>query len=162
MTCFGRLKPHPLFSLQVAAGDRGILRIGFGSDHPDPAWIRDDHHPLIQEARRQLEKYFAGELRQFDLPLDLQGTPFQKRVWAALLAIPYGETRSYSQLALQIGAPRAARAVGSANHANPLAIVVPCHRVIAAGGVLGGYGGGLDRKRFQLELERSAPPVRAK
>jgi methylated-DNA-[protein]-cysteine S-methyltransferase len=162
MTHFGRLQPHPLFPIHVAAGDRGILRIGFGSDLPDPAWIRDDNHSLIQEARRQLEKYFAGELRQFNLPLDLQGTPFQKRVWAALLAIPYGETRSYSQLARQIGASRAARAVGSANHANPVVILVPCHRVITAAGALGGYGGGLDRKRFLLELEGSAPPVRAK
>jgi methylated-DNA-[protein]-cysteine S-methyltransferase len=153
MTYFGRLQPHPLFSMHVAAGDRGILRIGFGADRPDPAWIRDDNHPLIQEACRQLEKYFAGELRQFDLPLDLRGTPFQMRVWAALLAIPYGETRSYSQLARQIGAPHAARAVGGANHANPIAIVVHCHRVIAAGGALAGYGGGLDRKRFLLELE---------
>jgi len=160
MTCFGRLKPHPLFPIQVAAGDRGILRIGFGSPLPDPAWIRDDNHPLIQEARRQLEKYFAGELRQFNLPLDLQGTPFQMRVWAALLAIPYGETRSYSQLARQVGTPSAARAVGSANHANPVAILVPCHRVITAAGALGGYGGGLDRKRFLLELERSVAPVR--
>lgn len=161
MTHFGRLQPHALFSIHVAAGDRGILRIGFGADRPDPAWIRDDNHPLIQEACRQLETYFAGELRQFDLPLDLRGTPFQMRVWAALLAIPYGETRSYSQLARQIGAPRAVRAVGGANHANPIAIVVPCHRVIAAGGALAGYGGGLDRKRFLLELERSVPPVRA-
>jgi methylated-DNA-[protein]-cysteine S-methyltransferase len=147
--------------MHVAAEDRGILRIGFGADRPDPAWIRDDNHPLIQEACRQLEKYFAGELRQFDLPLDLRGTPFQMRVWAALLAIPYGQTRSYSQLARQIGAPHAARAVGSANHANPIAILVPCHRVIAAGGALAGYGGGLDRKRFLLQLEggRRSHPV---
>jgi methylated-DNA-[protein]-cysteine S-methyltransferase len=153
MTYFGRLQPHRLFSIHVAAGDRGILRIGFGAEGRDPAWIRDDNHPLIQEAHRQLERYFAGELRQFDLPLDLRGTPFQMRVWAALLTIPYGQTCSYSQLAHQIGAPHAARAVGGANHANPIAIVVPCHRVIAAGGALAGYGGGLGRKRFLLELE---------
>lgn len=153
MTFFAPLKPHPLFPLHLVVGDRGILRIGFSCERPDPAWLPDDNHPLIQETRRQLDAYFAGELRQFNLPLDLQGTPFQKRVWGALRAIPYGQTRSYSQLARQIGAPRAARALGSANHANPVAIVVPCHRVIAAGGALTGYGGGLDRKQFLLDLE---------
>ncbi len=153
MPCFGFLRPHPEFAIHVAVSDQGIIRIGFGDDKPDPGWTQDDNHPLVREARRQLKKYFAGRLRQFDLPLDLEGTAFQRRVWNGLLAIPYGETRSYSQLAEEIGAPRAARAVGSANHANPVAIVVPCHRVIAADGSLGGYGGGLYRKRFLLELE---------
>jgi len=153
MPCYGLLKPHPLFPIHLAVGDHGIIRIGFGADRPDPTWTRHDNHPVIQQARRQLEKYFAGRLRQFDLPLDLHGTPFQQRVWEALLAIPYGETRSYSRLAGEIGAPGTARAVGAANHANPIAIVVPCHRVIAADGSLGGYGGGLHRKKFLLELE---------
>jgi methylated-DNA-[protein]-cysteine S-methyltransferase len=130
--------------------------MGFDLDSPEPGWVRDDDHPLIRATRRQLEEYFAGKLHQFNLPLDLQGTPFQKRVWAALSAIPYGETRTYSQLARQIGAAGAARAVGSANHANPVAIVVPCHRVIGADGALTGYGGGLDRKRFLLDLEGGA------
>lgn len=154
MPCFGFLRPHPEFALHVAVSDRGIIRLGFGYDKPDPGWTRHDNHPLIEEARRQLEQYFAGKLRQFDLPLDLEGTVFQSRVWNGLLAIPYGETCSYSQLAQQIGAPRAVRAVGSANRANPVVIVVPCHRVIAADGSLGGYGGGLDRKQFLLGLER--------
>jgi methylated-DNA-[protein]-cysteine S-methyltransferase len=116
----------------------------------------DDAHPAIREAARQLAEYFARTRRAFELPLGLRGTPFQLRVWNALLGIPYGETRTYSQLALQLGQPGAARAVGAANGANPVSIIVPCHRVIAAGGGLGGYGGGLDRKKFLLDLESGA------
>jgi methylated-DNA-[protein]-cysteine S-methyltransferase len=101
----------------------------------------------------QLEAYFAGELTDFDVELDLRGTEFQRRVWKALLTIPFGETRSYGEIAEQIGAPGAARAVGLANGHNPIAIVVPCHRVIGANGSLTGFGGGLDRKRALLELE---------
>ena len=101
----------------------------------------------------QLEAYFAGELTDFDIELDLRGTEFQQRVWKALLTIPYGETRSYGEIAEQIGALGAARAVGLANGHNPIAIVVPCHRVIGANGTLTGFGGGLDRKRTLLELE---------
>jgi methylated-DNA-[protein]-cysteine S-methyltransferase len=107
----------------------------------------------------QLEAYFAGELTDFDIELDLRGTEFQQRVWKALLTIPYGETRSYGEIAEQIGAPGAARAVGLANGHNPIAIVVPCHRVIGAGGSLTGYGGGLDRKRTLLELEKQRASV---
>jgi methylated-DNA-[protein]-cysteine S-methyltransferase len=102
----------------------------------------------------QLEAYFAGELVDFDIELDLRGTEFQQRVWKALLTIPYGETRSYGEIAEQIGAPGAARAVGLANGHNPISIIVPCHRVIGASGSLTGYGGGLDRKRTLLELEK--------
>jgi methylated-DNA-[protein]-cysteine S-methyltransferase len=105
-------------------------------------------------AVEQLDAYFAGELIDFDMELDLRGTEFQRRVWLALLTIPYGETRSYGEIAEQIGAPGAARAVGLANGHNPIAIVVPCHRVIGASGSLTGYGGGLDRKRTLLELEK--------
>ena len=101
----------------------------------------------------QLEAYFAGELTDFHVELDLRGTEFQRRVWQALLTIPFGETRSYGEIAEQIGAPGAARAVGLANGHNPIAIVVPCHRVIGANGSLTGFGGGLDRKRTLLELE---------
>ncbi|MEY8015215.1 methylated-DNA--[protein]-cysteine S-methyltransferase [Mycobacterium servetii] len=105
-------------------------------------------------AVEQIRAYFAGELVEFDLDLDLRGSEFQQRVWQALLTIPYAETRSYGQIAAQIGAPGAARAVGLANGRNPIAIVVPCHRVIGAGGSLTGYGGGLERKRGLLELEK--------
>ncbi len=107
----------------------------------------------------QLAAYFAGDLTDFDIRLDLAGTGFQQRVWKALLTIPYGETRSYGQIAQQIGAPGSARAVGLANGHNPIAIVVPCHRVIGAGGSLTGYGGGLDRKRTLLDLEKRRAPA---
>ena len=106
--------------------------------------------PLL---RRQLGEYFAGERTAFELPLAPAGTPFQRIVWDALLAIPYGETRSYGELAAAVGKPGAARAVGRANHDNPIGVVIPCHRVIGAGGSLTGYAGGLDRKRYLLELE---------
>jgi methylated-DNA-[protein]-cysteine S-methyltransferase len=107
----------------------------------------------------QLDAYFAGELSDFDIELDLRGTGFQRRVWKALLTIPYGETRSYGEIAEQIGAPGAARAVGLANGHNPIAIIVPCHRVIGASGSLTGYGGGLDRKRTLLALEKRRTSV---
>jgi methylated-DNA-[protein]-cysteine S-methyltransferase len=113
----------------------------------------------FNDAVDQLGAYFAGELTDFDIELDLRGTNFQQRVWNALLTIPYGETRSYGEIAEQIGVPGAARAVGLANGHNPIAIVVPCHRVIGASGSLTGYGGGLDRKRTLLELEKKRAAV---
>lgn len=113
--------------------------------------------PLLHAAREQLAAYFAGRLRRFDLPLAPRGTPFQLRVWRALQDIPYGQTCSYSELAAAISSPRACRAVGQANGRNPLMIIIPCHRVIAAGGGLGGYSGGLDIKRFLLRLEAGLP-----
>jgi methylated-DNA-[protein]-cysteine S-methyltransferase len=116
---------------------------------------RDDDHPVLAAARSQLEEYFARERRFFDLPLALAGTAFQRRVWNALLGIPYGATTSYGDIARRLGLPlTASRAVGLANGSNPVSIVVPCHRVIGADGSLTGYGGGLDRKRFLLDLER--------
>jgi methylated-DNA-[protein]-cysteine S-methyltransferase len=115
-------------------------------------WAPD--HRGFADAVDQIDAYFAGERTDFDLELDLQGTEFQRRVWKALLTIPYGETRSYGEIAEQIGAPGAARAVGLANGRNPIAIIVPCHRVIGASGNLTGYGGGLDRKRTLLDLEK--------
>ena len=115
-------------------------------------WMPDDR--AFPEAVDQLGGYFAGERIDFDLELSMAGTEFQRRVWRALTTIPYGETRSYGEIADQIGAPSAARAVGLANGRNPIAIIVPCHRVIGASGSLTGYGGGLDRKRSLLELEK--------
>lgn len=114
----------------------------------------DPDEPPFATTIAQLRAYFRGELTSFDLPLALRGTPFQRRVWAALCRIPYGETRSYGQLAEQLGAPSAARAVGLANGRNPVGIIVPCHRVVGADGSLTGYGGGLDRKRRLLAFER--------
>jgi len=121
-------------------------------------WESDD--TAFPDAVDQLEEYFRGERTEFDLKLDLIGTAFQRRVWAALLTIPYGETRSYGQIAAQLGAPGACRAVGLANGHNPVGIIVPCHRVIGANGSLTGYGGGLDRKRALLDLEkRKVSPI---
>jgi methylated-DNA-[protein]-cysteine S-methyltransferase len=114
---------------------------------------RNDRHPLLLETLRQLRAYFGGSLREFDLPLDPAGTDFQKRVWLELLKIPYGETRSYSEVAIAVGSPKAVRAVGAANGANPIPIVVPCHRVIGSSGKLTGYGGGLELKKRLLDLE---------
>jgi methylated-DNA-[protein]-cysteine S-methyltransferase len=111
--------------------------------------------PFVQA----LQAYFAGELTDFELPLDLRGTPFQRRVWQALQEIPYGETISYGELASWVGNPNASRAVGSANGRNPVAIIVPCHRVIAADGGIGGYGGGLERKTWLLEHEGAWAPA---
>ena len=150
--------------LHIAATDRGIAALELASDDISfqgrlaarflgATCIRDDNHPLLAQARRQLEEYFAGQRENFTLPLDLGGTPFQERVWAALLGIPYGHRISYAELARRIGAPRAFRAVGAANGKNPVAIVVPCHRVIASDGSLGGYSCGLAYKERLLELE---------
>jgi methylated-DNA-[protein]-cysteine S-methyltransferase len=120
-------------------------------------WVPDDR--AFPDAVEQLEAYFAGERTDFDLELSLAGSEFQRRVWQALLTIPYGETRSYGEIAEQIGASGAARAVGLANGRNPIAIIVPCHRVIGASGRLTGYGGGLERKQSLLELERRRQSV---
>lgn len=115
---------------------------------------------IIANARRQLDAYFAGKLKAFDLPLAPHGTEFQRRVWDALLKIPYGVTRSYGQQATAIGSPKAMRAVGLANGRNPIAIIIPCHRVIGSNGSLTGYGGGMERKRLLLDLEQGAPLFR--
>lgn len=110
--------------------------------------------PLLKETYRQLAVYFSGESQAFDLPLSAAGTAFQNAVWAALTQIPYGETRSYGQIAAAVGNPKASRAVGMANNKNPIAIIVPCHRVVGADGSLTGYGGGLDTKQLLLRLEQ--------
>ena len=112
-----------------------------------------DAAPVLLQAERELKEYFAGRRTAFSVPLSMHGTPFQMEVWAALRAIPCGETRSYAALAAQIGRPKACRAVGMANHVNPLPIFVPCHRVLGADGRLTGYAGGLDVKKYLLELE---------
>ena len=112
--------------------------------------------PLLLDAADQLRAYFAGELREFDLPLAARGTEFQRQVWAAVYAVPYGSTATYSEIAAAVGRPDACRAVGAANGRNPLPVIVPCHRIIGAAGGLTGYGGGLDRKRSLLDLEAAA------
>lgn len=155
----------PLF---LAASEKGLVALEFDARLPGQQTIRHNPRDLRAEANglsfesaegklcgytRQLEEYFAGTRREFSFPLDLRGTDFQVACWNALLAIPYGETRTYADIARAVGRPQGFRAVGMANNRNPVAIVVPCHRVIASDGSLCGYGGGLDIKRKLLELE---------
>ena len=148
----------PLGPLLLAATPQGLAGAWFERgqrDTPDPAtWTEDAGHPVLRQAATQLDEYFAGRRQHFDLPLDLRhGTVFQQAVWQALCSIPFGQTTSYGALAGRIGRPKAVRALGAAVGANPLGIIVPCHRVIGADGSLTGYAGGLDRKTALLHLE---------
>ena len=136
----------------IAAEDGAITDIRFGGELPHEA--KPLETPLIKRCQEELREYFSGERQAFDLPLAPQGTAFQQSVWQALLTIPYGEVRSYGDIARQIGNPKASRAIGGANNRNPIAIVIPCHRVIGANGRLVGYGGGLDKKEMLLSLEQ--------
>ena len=145
--------PTPVGTLAIEEEHGGICRLA-----PEEACcfrpdVRLGGTPLLLEAARQLDEYFAGTRKGFDLPLDLQGTLFQRQVWEMLRTIPYGETRTYGDIAARIGNPRASRAVGMANHSNPVMIIVPCHRVVGKGGGLTGYAGGLPMKQFLLERE---------
>ncbi len=146
--------------LQVAVGRRSTSKPGNpdGNRQPRLQWVRS--REKTRQLETQLAEYFAGRRRKFPVRLDLRGTPFQRKVWEALRSIPYGETRSYADVARRIGRPRAARAVGQANRWNPVAILVPCHRVIAADGGLGGYASGLRVKKFLLQLEQGRSPLR--
>jgi methylated-DNA-[protein]-cysteine S-methyltransferase len=146
----------PVGELLLTAEDGRLtgLYMPAGEHCPPPGAGREDG--AFATTRRQLEEYFAGERHSFDLPLAPAGTPFQQRVWEELRRIGYGETISYGELASRIGRPSAARAAGAANGANPVSIVIPCHRVIGSTGMLTGYGGGLEAKRFLLELERAS------
>lgn len=150
----------PVGPLRLVASDVGLVAVLWEND--DPLRVRlgplapNDAHPILVEAARQLRGYFAGEITAFDLPLDMRGTDFQKSVWAALLTIPYGATRSYGAIASAIGRPSASRAVGAANGRNPLSIVAPCHRVVGTNGHLTGFAGGLAAKALLLALERRA------
>jgi methylated-DNA-[protein]-cysteine S-methyltransferase len=148
--------PSPVGSLLVETDGGAITRVWFTDDSPTTG-PTDDLPDVLKEATRQLDAYFAGERDDFDLPLAPSGTDFQRRVWSELEKIPYGETASYGDVARSLGMPPgASRAVGVANGANPIAIVVPCHRVIGANGTLTGYAGGLERKRYLLDLEASS------
>lgn len=146
----------PVGPLRLVRGEHGLRGLYFAQHRHapalDPAWLTDD--TAFDDARAQLDAYFAGGLRTFDLPLDPVGTVWQHRVWTMLREIPYGRTWSYGELAARLGVRRSARAVGLANGRNPLSIIVPCHRVIGGDGRLTGYGGGLARKEFLLGLEQ--------
>lgn len=150
-----RIIESPIGPLTLAGTDGVLthLRMDEQTHEPDrQGWQRDDS--AFPEVVEQLAAYFAGDLQEFDVPMRLAGTDFQRKVWAALCTIRYGQTRSYGEIAAQIGAPNASRAVGLANGHNPIAVIVPCHRVIGANGSLTGYGGGLERKQRLLALER--------
>jgi methylated-DNA-[protein]-cysteine S-methyltransferase len=151
----------PIGELLLAGEDTALHRLSMrGGRRPvpiDPRWERSDE--ALAPVADQLREYFAGARRAFDVPLSLHGNPFERRVWQELLEIPYGETASYGEIARRIDAPSAARAVGLANGRNPVALIVPCHRVIGADGSLTGFGGGLERKRFLLDLESGVLPL---
>ena len=146
----------PIGTLLIVGDDAAVHRITFPQRgravRPEPGWQESQSGP-VGEAMIQLREYFAGKRADFDLPLAPEGTAFQRSVWRQLQEIPYGETISYGELARRVGNPKASRAVGSANGANPLPIVIPCHRVIAGDGTLGGFGGGLPTKQTLLALE---------
>ncbi len=150
----------PVGPLLLGMSSSALVVLAFGRELPNKVAGRvviwQESETAAEPVRRQLEEYFAGTRRKFSIPIDLRGTDFQKRCWQQLLRIPYGETRSYAEIARAVGSPNAFRAVGQANHYNPIAIVVPCHRVLAAGTALGGYGGGLPTKAFLLRLEGAA------
>lgn len=144
----------PCGPIGIAEDGRAVTNV-FLREEKAPVEAEVQATPLLKRAGRQLGEYMAGRRRAFDVPLKPDGTEFQRRVWQALLTIPYGETRSYKEIAVQIGNPRACRAVGMANNRNPIAILIPCHRVIGANGNLVGYGGGLELKEWLLALERA-------
>jgi len=160
----------PVGPLVAAAVDHGLVLLEFGNEQRidrqlslitrDFGPVRLDQHPVIAATDHQLSEYFAGTRQQFTIPLETRGTPFQERVWAALMTIPYGTTVAYADIADQLGISNGQRAVGLANGQNRIAIIIPCHRVIERGGGLRGYGGGLERKKFLLQLEaRHSDPL---
>lgn len=151
----------PIGELLLAGDGRSLHHLSMQSGRRplalDPAWVRDDD--AFGVVAGQLDEYFAGARRSFDVPVVPHGNPFERSVWRALLEIPYGETTTYGAVAREIGHPDAARAVGLANGRNPIAVIIPCHRVIGADGTLTGYGGGLERKRLLLDLESGVLPL---
>ena len=153
--------PSPVGTIYIVADSSSLRVITFEKNWPTELqkWknIEEGNNPILQQTSCQLDEYFTGKRTTFEIPLTFTGTPFQNDTWKALLTIPYGQTRSYSEQAQIIGNPRAVRAVGRTNGLNPIAIIVPCHRVIGKSGKLTGYAGGLDIKRFLLDLEKNKP-----
>lgn len=147
----------PVGKLKLVASPKGLAAILWENDNPDRVRLGEMHehdsNPIIEQAKTELKEYFAGKRHEFSLALDFEGTEFQRKVWSALLTIPFGTTRTYTQIAEQIGKPKAIRAVGAANGKNPISIVAPCHRVIGTSGSLTGFAGGLAHKAYLLQLE---------
>ncbi len=150
----------PIGNLLLAGDARALHYLGFPEGsmarEPEPGWLR--RNSVFEPAKRQLDAYFQGRLTAFDLPLAPRGSDFQQAVWQAMLAIPYGETRSYSELAAAVGSPSASRAVGSAAGRNPIPVIIPCHRIIGSDGAMVGFGGGIKTKKYLLALEQSHLP----
>jgi methylated-DNA-[protein]-cysteine S-methyltransferase len=155
-----KIMESPVGKLKLVAGEKALVAILWEKDSPRRVrlseLVANDRHPVLVETERQLGEYFSGKRKRFSIALEMRGTRFQKDVWEALLAIPFGETRSYGRLAKQLGNPRATRAVGAANGKNPVSIIVPCHRVIGSSGKLTGFAGGLDVKARLLSFERDS------
>jgi methylated-DNA-[protein]-cysteine S-methyltransferase len=146
----------PIGKLTLVADEENLTELTWGSESRQrgtDGFLDGENHPVIKKTAKQLREYFAGARKDFDIPLKLDGTGFQKKVWKALMGIPYGGVTSYSQIAVKISAPKACRAVGMANGRNKIPIIIPCHRVIGKDGTLTGFGGGLDIKEFLLNLE---------
>lgn len=162
MNLVSKSMESPVGKLKLVASEKGLVAILWENDGPRRVVLGDlrddDRQPILVETERQLKEYFEGRRQGFSIPLDIRGTPFQKNVWEALLAIPFGETRSYGQLAKQLGRPSAMRAVGAASGRNPISIVVPCHRVIGSSGELTGFAGGLETKAQLLKIESESSP----
>ena len=148
----------PVGELKLIASDKGLVAVLWKNEKPNRVPLSElqenNRHPILLKTEQQLNEYFTGKRTTFSIALDMRGTRFQNDVWNALLAIPFGETRSYGQLATQLGKPQASRAVGAANGRNPVSIIVPCHRVIGSSGKLTGFAGGLDTKAYLLSLEK--------
>jgi methylated-DNA-[protein]-cysteine S-methyltransferase len=147
----------PVGLLKLVAHDTALVAVLWENENPKRVrlaeLVEDKKHPILLETQKQLNEYFSGQRQVFDLPLDFEGTEFQQKVWQALLTIPFGETRSYKQIAEQLGNVKAVRAVGAANGKNPISIIAPCHRVVGANGKLVGFAGGLENKDILLKLE---------
>ncbi|WP_434405164.1 methylated-DNA--[protein]-cysteine S-methyltransferase [Sphingobium sp. DN12] len=158
MTLACMTMPSPVGDLTLVASDEGLMAVLWPDD--DPARVRlgarseAADHPVLRDTASQLSEYFTGQRQRFCVPLHFQGTDFQRQVWAALLDIPYGETRSYADIARAIGRPTATRAVGAANGRNPISIIAPCHRVVGSNGALTGFAGGVETKKYLLDLEK--------
>lgn len=158
MECYYKTIQSPVGKLTLVAGEQGLSAVLWERHYPEMTEIikgsEDLHHPVLLEAEKQLNEYFAKKRKIFSLELDFAGTEFQKQVWEAMLTIPFGETRTYGQIAKQIGNPQAVRAVGGAANKNPIPIIAPCHRVIGATGKLVGFGGGMANKTILLDIEK--------
>lgn len=158
MAHFYKTIASPVGALKLIASEKGLAAILWENDDPKRVrlgkLLEEPAHPVLVQAEHELGEYFLGKRKTFDIKLDMVGTEFQKKIWEALLTIPFGETRSYADIARQVGSPNAFRAVGAANGRNPISIVTPCHRAVGSDGSLTGFAGGLDAKRYLLTLEK--------